>query len=89
MSTSFRFTPEEELRLRKLARQLGKTKTEVIRLALQNFSASQATESPGSVLESLSKAGFKPLPMDIGDIAHDEEGQRKVISEQIHKKYRP
>jgi hypothetical protein len=88
VSTSFRFTPDEELHLRKLARQLGKTKTEVMRMALMRFSAEQAENPNGSVLSNLLAAGFKPLPMNIGDIAHDEEKQRQFIRNKLRKKYR-
>ncbi len=87
MSTSFRFSPEEELQLRRLARKYGKTKTEIIKLALNKFSEEESSANAGSVLDSLMAAGFKPLPFDIGDLAHDEEKQRNFIRQRINKKH--
>lgn len=74
--------------MKKLARKYGKTKTEIIKLALNKFSAeTQSSNVSGSVLDSLLAAGFKPLPIDIGDLAHDEEKQRDFIRKRINQKH--
>jgi predicted transcriptional regulator len=88
MSSSFRFSPQEEFQLKHLARKLGKTKTAVIKLALNKLSQAQSENEAGSVWESLLATGFKPLPFDIGDLAHDEKAQRDLIRRRIDKKHR-
>jgi hypothetical protein len=54
-------------------------------LALNTLSETQAPDAQDSVLDSLLTAGFKPLPIEIGDLAHDEKKQREFIQKHIRK----
>lgn len=40
-----------------------------------------------SMLDRLNSSGFKPITTNLGDLAHDEEKQRRYIKERISRMY--
>lgn len=88
MVSSFRLSEKEERLLENLSKTTGKSRSEIVRLAIQMYHENQVEESSRSSYDRLVAAGFQPLSSGIGDLSHNKAKQRKIILERLKKNHR-
>lgn len=88
MATSFRIPPDKMARLELLAKRLHKSKAQVVMQAIDKYYELEMSRSEKSLADVALELGFTPISGDLGDLAADEERQRKIISEKLSRKGR-
>ena len=85
MVTSLRLPQELDLLLDAVSKQMGQTRSEVIRAAIEKYCREVTSESTYSMYDRLMQAGFRPGKSNSKDrdLASNKEKQRKIISERI------
>jgi hypothetical protein len=82
--SSFRLTEREEKLLAVLARRTGKSRSELVRLAIEEYGAKLISKDERSSLDRLIEAGFRPLPLGgSSDLSSNKPKQRKIILEKL------
>ena len=86
MVSSFRLTGEEEKLLALLSRRTGKSRSELVRLAIEQYGKGIIANGERSSLQRLVEAGFKPISLGgPKDLASSKDRQRKIIIEKLKK----
>jgi len=85
MVSSFRLSNKEEQILQLLSKRTGKSRSDIVRAAIQNYYASLSSSQNKSSYDRLMDSGFKPISSGVGDLSHNKEKQRKIILERLKK----
>ncbi len=88
MVSSFRLTTNEERLLQLAASRTGKSRSEIVRKAVQTY-CRQLLDSEGQTpYERLMASGFKPVDLGETDLSYNKEKQRRLIHERLSKSNR-
>ena len=88
MVSSFRLSDNEERLLDLLSRRTGRSRSEIVRQAIQMYYKKLAEENSRSSYDRLVESGFEALSSGIGDLSYNKEKQRKIILERLKKNHR-
>lgn len=87
MVSSFRLTNVEERLLEVAVRRTGKSRSEIVRLAVQSY-CQQLIDSAGQTpYERLMSSGFEPVDLGETDLSYNKKKQRRLINERLSKSH--
>jgi predicted DNA-binding protein len=88
MINSFRLTDDEDEALRFAAQQTGKSRSEIVRLAILNYCQTLTDKTNQTPYQRLLANGFKPVSGADSDLSTNKAKQRKLIREKSGKSNR-
>lgn len=86
MATSFRLPEEQTRRLNRLAKRLGISKAQVVKLAIDKYYELEIGSSKRTAFDRLAESGFQPISSELGFSSEDETAQREIIRAKLASK---
>lgn len=86
MSTAFRMSPELEKLVQAACDSVGKSRSEIIRLALEKYCLELTKEKQLSWYDVLKSSDFKPIRSGRSDLSTNKELLRKRIVERAKRR---
>ena len=85
MVSSFRLNDEDEKLLNRIAKKTGKSRSQLVREAIQTYCSGLTTQTKRSLYDRLIESGFKPAKSKYTDLSANKDLQRKLIGEKVSK----